>query len=48
MKNLEPLHYFLGIQVTRTTNGSMLSQTKYALDILDRAQMTNCQPMPTL
>lgn len=39
MKDLGPLHYFLGIQVHRTFDGLILSQTKYALDILERAQM---------
>lgn len=47
MKDLGLLHYFLGIEVIHTTNGILLSQKKYALDILDHAQMKNCQPMPT-
>lgn len=47
MKDLGPLHYFLWIQITPNSNGLNLSQTKYALDILDRAQMTACKPMDT-
>lgn len=33
--------------MTNTTNSLLLSQTKYALDILIRVQMKDCQPMPT-
>lgn len=47
MKDLGPLHYLLGIRVTNTTKGLLLSHTKYVLDILLRAQMKDCQPMPT-
>ncbi|KAF5443609.1 hypothetical protein F2P56_036153 [Juglans regia] len=47
MKDLGPLHYFLGIQVTRNSNGLTLSQAKYALEILDRSQMKDCKPMGT-
>lgn len=47
MKDLGPLHHFLGIQVQSTTTGLHLSQTHYAYSILERAQMLECQPMPT-
>ncbi|GJZ80536.1 ribonuclease H-like domain-containing protein, partial [Tanacetum coccineum] len=42
MTDLGPLSYFLGISATRTTSGIFLSQTKYATEILERAQMLNC------
>ena len=34
LKDLGNLHYFLGLQITRTTNGLFLNQTKYAHDLL--------------
>ncbi|GJR80878.1 N-oxide-forming dimethylaniline monooxygenase [Tanacetum coccineum] len=47
MTDLGPLNYFLGISATRTTTGIFLSQTKYATEILKRAQMLNCNPCRT-
>ncbi|GJY75845.1 ribonuclease H-like domain-containing protein [Tanacetum coccineum] len=47
MKNLGPLNYFLGIFAMRTTSGIFLSQKKYATEILERAQMLNCNPCRT-
>ena len=44
MTDLGSLNYFLGIAVTRDPHGMFLSQRKYALEILDRAKMTNCKP----
>lgn len=38
MKDLGPLYYFHKIQVTPTLDGLILSQSKYAIDILDHAQ----------
>ncbi|GJR18540.1 ribonuclease H-like domain-containing protein [Tanacetum coccineum] len=48
MTDLGPLNYFLGISDTRTTSGIFLSQTKYATEILEWAQMLNCNPCRTL
>ncbi|GKF62377.1 ribonuclease H-like domain-containing protein, partial [Tanacetum coccineum] len=42
MTDLGPLNYFLGISVTRDPSGLFLSQKKYAIEILDRAHMANC------
>ncbi|GKD55645.1 ribonuclease H-like domain-containing protein [Tanacetum coccineum] len=48
MTDLGPLNYFLGISATRTTADIFLSQTKYATEILKRAQMLNCNPCRSL
>ncbi|GJV72054.1 ribonuclease H-like domain-containing protein [Tanacetum coccineum] len=45
---LGPLNYFLGISVTRDSSGLFLSQKKYAIEILDRVHMDNCNPSRTL
>jgi hypothetical protein len=37
MKELGPLSYFLGLEVTSNANGYYLSQAKYASDLLSRA-----------
>nr|GEY77384.1 ribonuclease H-like domain-containing protein [Tanacetum cinerariifolium] len=47
MTDLGPLNYFLGISVTRDSSGLFLSQKKYAVEILDRAHMLNCNPSRT-
>ncbi|GJZ69688.1 ribonuclease H-like domain-containing protein [Tanacetum coccineum] len=47
MTDLGPLNYFLGISATRTTSGIFLSQKKYATEILEQAQMLNCNPCRT-
>lgn len=41
MKDLGPLHYLLGIAVTRHQNGLFLNQPKSARDILERAGMSS-------
>ena len=47
IKDLGPVHYFLGIQVQRSASGFFLSQEKYAEDLLDRAGMLQCKPAST-
>ncbi|GJS88891.1 ribonuclease H-like domain-containing protein [Tanacetum coccineum] len=47
MTDLGLLNYFLGISVSRYSSGLFLSQMKYAVDILDRAHMVNCNPSRT-
>jgi hypothetical protein len=42
LKDLGPLHYFLGIEVVRRPDGFFLYQKKYAHELLDRAGMLNC------
>lgn len=45
--DLGDLHYFLGIQVTRSSSGMFLSQSKYAKDILEKWNMQFCKPVST-
>lgn len=47
MTDLGDLNYFLGIVVSRDSNGMFLSQQKYALEILEKAHMLNCKPART-
>ncbi|XP_021971825.2 uncharacterized mitochondrial protein AtMg00810-like [Helianthus annuus] len=47
MKDLGPLRYFLGINVTRTGDKMFLSQHSYALDITARAGMQTCNLVAT-
>jgi hypothetical protein len=44
MKDLGPLQHFLGITVERRPQGLFLHQRQYAIDILERASMSNCKP----
>jgi len=48
MKDLGPLKYFLGIEVSRSRKGIFLSQRKYTLDLLQETGMSACQPTDTL
>ncbi|KAJ0928551.1 putative RNA-directed DNA polymerase [Helianthus annuus] len=47
MTDLGPLSYFLSISVTRESNSLFLSQEKYALEILERVGLSDCQPAAT-
>ncbi|GKB20592.1 ribonuclease H-like domain-containing protein [Tanacetum coccineum] len=47
MIDLGALNYFLGISVVRHSTGLFLSQRKYALQLLERAHMVNCNPSRT-
>ncbi|KAL6323598.1 hypothetical protein AAG906_039189 [Vitis piasezkii] len=47
MKDLGQIHYFLGIEISQTYDGLHLSQSHYALTILERANMVDCKPMST-
>ena len=47
MKDLGHLHHFLGVTVETLPSGLLLHQRQYALDILERAGMLNCNPCPT-
>jgi hypothetical protein len=43
MKDLGPLSYFLGIVVSRHPGGLFLSQSTYAYEIIERADLTSCK-----
>lgn len=47
MKDLGPIHHFLGISVTRLASGLHLSQRQYILDILSHAGMRDCHSVTT-
>ena len=48
LKDLGPLHYFLGIEVVPCSDGALLlTQSKYAKDLLFKAGLKDCKPMPT-
>lgn len=46
VKNLGDAKYFLGLELTRTSDGQAICQTKYIQDLL-RAKMTNAKPAST-
>jgi hypothetical protein len=47
MKDLGPLHHFLGITIERRPDGVFLHQRTYTLDILKRAVMADCKSCTT-
>lgn len=48
LKDLGDLNYFLGIEVQKLLDGSLhLNQTKYACELLERFNMSNCKASPT-
>jgi hypothetical protein len=44
MKDLGPLHHFLGITAERWPQSLFLHQCQYGLDIMERAGMSDCKP----
>ncbi|CAN1750243.1 Retrovirus-related Pol polyprotein from transposon RE1 [Linum perenne] len=47
LKDLGPLHYFLGVQVSRNSMGMHLSQPKYIMELLAKANLSNAKPVAT-
>jgi hypothetical protein len=47
MKDIDPLHHFLGVSVEQRSDGLFLHQRQYARDILECASMSNCKPCST-
>ena len=47
MKDLGDLHYCLGIAFWRETRKTFITQSKYAREILDRFQMSECKYVST-
>lgn len=42
MTDLSDLHCFLGIAISRSSASLFLSQSQYAIEVLKRADMSNC------
>ena len=47
MKDLGTLNYFLGLEVTSSSDGYYLSQAKYTSDLLSKAGITNNKTVST-
>jgi histone deacetylase 1/2 len=47
IKDLGDLHFFLGIEVKKMSHGLLLTQEKYATDLLDKVGMRSCKSAPT-
>jgi hypothetical protein len=47
MKDLGPMHYFLGLEVWQSPEKIFLNQGKYAVEILKRFDMLECKSMNT-
>ena len=47
MKDLGMMHYFLGLEVWQKLGEIVLSQGKYAVEILKRFRMMDCKSMTT-
>lgn len=47
-KDLGKFEYFLGIEVAQSKDGIIISQRKYALDILKETGMSDCRPIDSL
>jgi histone deacetylase 1/2 len=47
IKDLGALHYFLGIEVKRSNDELLLTQERYAKDVLQRVGMEACKPIST-
>jgi len=47
LKDLGSLHYFLGIEVSANEDDLLLTQSKYASDLIHRAGLTDCKAVAT-
>jgi histone deacetylase 1/2 len=45
LKDLGDLYFFLGIEVRKINNGILLTQGKYARELLQRVNMMECKPV---
>ena len=44
LKDLGPLHYFLGLRIEYSGDGIFVHQSKYATDLLSNFHMLDCEP----
>jgi hypothetical protein len=47
MKDIGPLHHFLGVSAQHQANGLFFTQRQFALDVLECASMVDCKPVST-
>ena len=47
MKDFGHLSYFLGLEITHSTDGLYITQAKYASDLLSRARLTDSKTIDT-
>ena len=47
IKDLGPIHYYLGIECLRNNTGMVLTQRKYAIELLKEAKMLHVKPAAT-
>jgi hypothetical protein len=47
MKDLGQMHYCLGIEVWREDGKTLITQSKYAKELIKRFNMNDCKPMST-
>ena len=47
MKDLDMMHYFLGMEVWQNADGISLKQGKYVVEILKRFGMMDCKDLAT-
>jgi hypothetical protein len=47
MKDIDPLHHFLGVSVEQRSDDLFLHQRQYTRDILERASMSDYKPYST-
>jgi hypothetical protein len=47
MKDLGPMHYFLGLEIWQQNDEAFLGQGKYTIEIIKRFGMEDYKPMAT-
>lgn len=47
VKSLSPLHYFLVLGVSKSSDGYFLSKAKYVLDLISHVGLTKCKTIST-
>ena len=46
-KDLGKLKYYLGLEIAQSSSSVVMSQRKYALDVLEKIGMLECKPVNT-